>query len=209
MTLLLETLSTMEQPSRYCNLLKMVFWIFGICIIDVADIGVLVIMKKSQHKLLLVSSLFLDCFHLNFQITGLTNNSYFVEAHEVRHCVLKYGSLSEYVLKVAKVWGQGFISICLSCIRFIFIMICFSSYYGRDLKSCRKGWMICFTLDLLRTIENQPLCLEILSVHRWYLGIQHLARVQTLKAWMIQVSNLKYLIQTISQVCCWTYNCRE
>ncbi|KAG8387665.1 hypothetical protein BUALT_Bualt02G0045000 [Buddleja alternifolia] len=37
-----------------------------------------------------------------FQITGLTNNSYFGEAHEVRHCVQKYNNLGEYVLKVAK-----------------------------------------------------------------------------------------------------------
>ncbi|KAI3450575.1 hypothetical protein Pfo_007240 [Paulownia fortunei] len=37
-----------------------------------------------------------------FQIAGLTNNSYFAEAHEVRHCVLKYHSLGEYVLEVAK-----------------------------------------------------------------------------------------------------------
>ncbi|KAL2239434.1 UNVERIFIED_CONTAM: Protein-tyrosine sulfotransferase, partial [Sesamum indicum] len=33
---------------------------------------------------------------------GLTNNSYFAEAHEVRHCVLKYHTLGEYVLEVAK-----------------------------------------------------------------------------------------------------------
>ncbi|KAL8501424.1 hypothetical protein ACS0TY_020818 [Phlomoides rotata] len=37
-----------------------------------------------------------------FQIVGLTNNSYFAEAHEVRHCVLKHRSLGEYVLEVAK-----------------------------------------------------------------------------------------------------------
>lgn len=37
------------------------------------------------------------------QIVGLTNNSYFAGAHEVRHCVLKYHSLGEYVLEVAKV----------------------------------------------------------------------------------------------------------
>ncbi|XP_041989785.1 protein-tyrosine sulfotransferase-like [Salvia splendens] len=37
-----------------------------------------------------------------FQIVGLTNNSYFTEAHEVRHCVLKYHSLGDYVLQVAK-----------------------------------------------------------------------------------------------------------
>ncbi|KAK6142019.1 hypothetical protein DH2020_016200 [Rehmannia glutinosa] len=37
-----------------------------------------------------------------FQIAGLTNNSYFAEAHEVRRCVLKYHSLGEYVLEVAK-----------------------------------------------------------------------------------------------------------
>ncbi|XP_075513573.1 protein-tyrosine sulfotransferase isoform X1 [Primulina tabacum] len=37
-----------------------------------------------------------------FQIAGLTNNSYFVEAHDIRHCVFKHKSLGEYVLKVAK-----------------------------------------------------------------------------------------------------------
>ncbi|KAL8057614.1 hypothetical protein ABFX02_04G194900 [Erythranthe guttata] len=37
-----------------------------------------------------------------FQIVGLTNNSYFGEAHEVRHCVLKYHSLGDHVLEVAK-----------------------------------------------------------------------------------------------------------
>ncbi|KAH6766282.1 tyrosylprotein sulfotransferase [Perilla frutescens var. hirtella] len=37
-----------------------------------------------------------------FQIVGLTNNSYFAGAHEVRHCVLKYHSLGGYVLEVAK-----------------------------------------------------------------------------------------------------------
>ncbi|KAL3653024.1 hypothetical protein CASFOL_002705 [Castilleja foliolosa] len=37
-----------------------------------------------------------------FQIVGLTNNSYYADAHEVRHCVLKYRSLGKYVLEVAK-----------------------------------------------------------------------------------------------------------
>ncbi|XP_057782538.1 protein-tyrosine sulfotransferase-like isoform X1 [Salvia miltiorrhiza] len=37
-----------------------------------------------------------------FQIVGLTNNSYFSGAHDVRHCVLKYHSLGDYVLQVAK-----------------------------------------------------------------------------------------------------------
>ncbi|KAK4483400.1 hypothetical protein RD792_010586, partial [Penstemon davidsonii] len=37
-----------------------------------------------------------------FQIAGLTNNSYFAESHKVRHCVLKYQNLGEYVLEVAK-----------------------------------------------------------------------------------------------------------
>ncbi|CAA0812007.1 Protein-tyrosine sulfotransferase [Striga hermonthica] len=37
-----------------------------------------------------------------FQITGLTNNSYFPEAHKVRHCVLKHPNLGKYVLEVAK-----------------------------------------------------------------------------------------------------------
>ncbi|XP_060169531.1 protein-tyrosine sulfotransferase [Lycium barbarum] len=37
-----------------------------------------------------------------YQVAGLTNNSYLTEAHDVRHCVLKYQSLGDYVLKVAK-----------------------------------------------------------------------------------------------------------
>ncbi|TVU12505.1 hypothetical protein EJB05_46156 [Eragrostis curvula] len=37
-----------------------------------------------------------------FQITGLTNNSYFDGAHEVRHCVRKYPDLGRLVLEVAK-----------------------------------------------------------------------------------------------------------
>ncbi|XP_043702627.1 protein-tyrosine sulfotransferase-like isoform X4 [Telopea speciosissima] len=36
------------------------------------------------------------------QVAGLTNNSYFSESHEVRHCVRKYQALGEYVLEVAK-----------------------------------------------------------------------------------------------------------
>lgn len=42
-------------------------------------------------------------YFLNSQIAGLTNNSYFVDAHDIRHCVFKHKSLGEYVLKVAKV----------------------------------------------------------------------------------------------------------
>lgn len=37
-----------------------------------------------------------------FQITGLTNNSYFDGAHEVRHCVRKHPDLGRFVLQVAK-----------------------------------------------------------------------------------------------------------
>ncbi|XP_057474611.1 protein-tyrosine sulfotransferase [Actinidia eriantha] len=37
-----------------------------------------------------------------FQIAGLTNNSYLAESHEVRHCILKYQTLGEHVLDVAK-----------------------------------------------------------------------------------------------------------
>ncbi|KAG8655239.1 protein-tyrosine sulfotransferase isoform X4 [Manihot esculenta] len=37
-----------------------------------------------------------------FQVAGLTNNSYYVESHEVRHCVQKYKILGEHVLQVAK-----------------------------------------------------------------------------------------------------------
>ncbi|KAG6760707.1 hypothetical protein POTOM_033887 [Populus tomentosa] len=37
-----------------------------------------------------------------FQVAGLTNNSYFVESHEVRCCVQKHKILGEHVLEVAK-----------------------------------------------------------------------------------------------------------
>ncbi|CAM0912857.1 unnamed protein product [Alopecurus aequalis] len=37
-----------------------------------------------------------------FQVTGLTNNSYFDGAHEVRHCVRKHPDLGRFVLQVAK-----------------------------------------------------------------------------------------------------------
>ncbi|XP_037493249.1 protein-tyrosine sulfotransferase isoform X2 [Jatropha curcas] len=37
-----------------------------------------------------------------FQVAGLTNNSYFAESHEVRHCVQKFKTLGEHVLQVAK-----------------------------------------------------------------------------------------------------------
>lgn len=37
-----------------------------------------------------------------FQVAGLTNYSVFQEAHEVRHCVIKYQDLGHHVLDVAK-----------------------------------------------------------------------------------------------------------
>ncbi|XP_056166146.1 protein-tyrosine sulfotransferase [Syzygium oleosum] len=45
-----------------------------------------------------------DIIHngLTFQIAGLTNNSYFAESHEVRHCVMQHEELGELVLEVAK-----------------------------------------------------------------------------------------------------------
>lgn len=49
-----------------------------------------------------------------FQIAGLTNNSYYAEAHEVRHCVLKYQSLGEYVLQVAKKKLDGMLYVGLT-----------------------------------------------------------------------------------------------
>ena len=45
---------------------------------------------------------------LNYQVAGLTNNSYIAEAHEVRHCVQKYKTLGKYVLQVAKVLNKLF-----------------------------------------------------------------------------------------------------
>ncbi|XP_038719664.1 protein-tyrosine sulfotransferase-like isoform X1 [Tripterygium wilfordii] len=46
----------------------------------------------------------LDIVHngATFQVAGLTNNSYFSESHEVRHCVQKHRILGEYILQVAK-----------------------------------------------------------------------------------------------------------
>ena len=43
---------------------------------------------------------------LPWQITGLTNNSYFDGAHEVRHCVRKHPDLGRIVLEVAKVYTK-------------------------------------------------------------------------------------------------------
>jgi hypothetical protein len=44
------------------------------------------------------------CFPvLPWQVTGLTNNSYFDGAHMVRHCVRKHPDLGRFVLQVAKV----------------------------------------------------------------------------------------------------------
>ncbi|XP_048137481.1 protein-tyrosine sulfotransferase-like isoform X2 [Rhodamnia argentea] len=45
-----------------------------------------------------------DIIHngVTFQIAGLTNNSYFAESHEVRHCVMLHKELGELVLEVAK-----------------------------------------------------------------------------------------------------------
>lgn len=43
---------------------------------------------------------------LDYQVAGLTNNSYIGEAHEVRHCVQKYKTLGKYVLQVAKVLNK-------------------------------------------------------------------------------------------------------
>ncbi|PIN07654.1 Protein-tyrosine sulfotransferase, partial [Handroanthus impetiginosus] len=58
----------------------------------------------------------LDIVHngATFQIAGLTNNSYFSEAHEVRHCVLKYHTLGEYVLEVAKKRLDGMLYVGLT-----------------------------------------------------------------------------------------------
>ncbi|KZV35170.1 protein-tyrosine sulfotransferase-like [Dorcoceras hygrometricum] len=49
-----------------------------------------------------------------FQITGLTNNSYFVDAHKIRHCVFKHQTLGAYVLKVAKKRLDGMLYIGLT-----------------------------------------------------------------------------------------------
>ncbi|XP_056165601.1 protein-tyrosine sulfotransferase-like, partial [Syzygium oleosum] len=37
-----------------------------------------------------------------FQVAGLTNNSYFPESHEVRHCVMQHKVLGQHVFEVAK-----------------------------------------------------------------------------------------------------------
>lgn len=51
----------------------------------------------------LVPNLFLFTY-VSWQITGLTNNSYFDGAHEVRHCVRQHPDLGRIVLEVAKVY---------------------------------------------------------------------------------------------------------
>ena len=43
---------------------------------------------------------------LPWQITGLTNNSYFDGAHEVRHYLRKHSDLGRIVLEVAKVYNE-------------------------------------------------------------------------------------------------------
>jgi hypothetical protein len=52
---------------------------------------------------------FLTCFcflMVLLQITGLTNNSYFHGAHDIRHCVRKHPDLGRFVLEVAKVYTK-------------------------------------------------------------------------------------------------------
>ncbi|KAL8146322.1 protein-tyrosine sulfotransferase-like [Apium graveolens] len=46
----------------------------------------------------------LDIIHngATFQVAGLANNSNLRESHELRHCVIKYPSLGDHVLEVAK-----------------------------------------------------------------------------------------------------------
>ncbi|ONM34462.1 hypothetical protein ZEAMMB73_Zm00001d042075 [Zea mays] len=45
-----------------------------------------------------------ECLFGSFRITGLTNNSYFDGAHEVRHYLRKHSDLGCIVLEVAKVY---------------------------------------------------------------------------------------------------------
>lgn len=69
-------------------------------------------LKSSNHVctwyLIMISVLYVIKFGvlLNYQVAGLTNNSYIAEAHEVRHCVQKYKTLGKYVLQVAKVLNR-------------------------------------------------------------------------------------------------------
>ena len=54
---------------------------------------------------------------LSWQITGLTNNSYFNGAHEVRHCVRQHPDLGHIVLEVAKVCTKemNVVKDCFQC----------------------------------------------------------------------------------------------
>ncbi|CAH9072336.1 unnamed protein product [Cuscuta epithymum] len=58
----------------------------------------------------------LDLVHngATFQVAGLTNNSYSKESNDVRKCVLKYQTLGEYVLEVAKRRLDGMLYIGLT-----------------------------------------------------------------------------------------------
>lgn len=68
-------------------------------------------LRSSNHAssfLLIMSVVYVMKFDalLNYQVAGLTNNSYIAEAHVVRQCVQKYKTLGKYVLQVAKVLNK-------------------------------------------------------------------------------------------------------
>jgi hypothetical protein len=59
---------------------------------------------------------------LPWQITGLTNNSYFDGAHEVRHCARKHPDLGRIVLEVAKVYTKdGYRERLFRCAHYLLI----------------------------------------------------------------------------------------
>ncbi|KAL6566772.1 hypothetical protein OROMI_015176 [Orobanche minor] len=70
---------------------------FTNCVIDAGDTVFPFKKKNSEYS----TNAYLFIVFLT-KITGLTNNSYYAEAYEVRHCVSKYRFLGKYVLGVAK-----------------------------------------------------------------------------------------------------------
>jgi len=134
---------------------------------------------------------------LNYQVAGLTNNSYIAEAHEVRHCVQKYKTLGKYVLKVAKVLNKlfkwdSYIHLVVASHTdpfFNTITVCAFTY-------CRRDWIICCTLALQRNTENLQRNLQMWLVLKWYHSSTH--QMLAWKLLIIQVSVV--LCKTFSEV---------
>lgn len=130
---------------------------------------------------------------LNYQVAGLTNNSYIAEAHEVRHCVQKYKTLGKYVLQVAKVLNKLFK--WDSCIMLLFAFpywSFFNTVMAHACTYCRKDWMICYMLVLRRNTENLQRNLQMWLVLKWYHSLMH--QMLAWKLLIIQVSVVKHFV---------------